>query len=137
MFDFGAPVGFRLAVRHPDRVAGLVIQNGNAYEAGLGPRTQPLRPYWSDRAAHEDGIRAGALSLEGTRTQYVEGTPDPTAVNPDLWELDHRYLDVAGHERTSRPSAHTPTSPTCPTPNCTCLTPGISRRQPTATRSPS
>jgi pimeloyl-ACP methyl ester carboxylesterase/uncharacterized protein (DUF302 family) len=99
MFDFGAPVGFRLAVRHPERVAGLVIQNGNAYEAGLGPRTQPLRPYWRDRAAHEDEIRGGALSLEGTRTQYVEGTPDPTAVNPDLWELDQRYLDAAGHDR--------------------------------------
>jgi pimeloyl-ACP methyl ester carboxylesterase/uncharacterized protein (DUF302 family) len=99
MFDFGAPVGFRLAVRHPDRVAGLVIQNGNAYESGLGPRTQPLRPYWRDRAAHEDAIRAGALSLEGTRTQYVEGTPDPTAVNPDLWELDQHYLDAGGHDR--------------------------------------
>jgi pimeloyl-ACP methyl ester carboxylesterase/uncharacterized protein (DUF302 family) len=99
MFDFGAPVGFRLAVRHPDRVAGLVIQNGNAYEAGLGPRTQPLRPYWRDRAAHENEIRAGALSLEGTRTQYVEGTPDPTAVNPDLWELDQHYLDAEGHDR--------------------------------------
>ena len=99
MFDFGAPVGFRLAVRHPERVAGLVIQNGNAYEAGLGPRTQPLRAYWRDRAAHEDEIRAGALALEGTRTQYVEGTPDPTAVNPDLWELDQHYLDAAGHDR--------------------------------------
>jgi pimeloyl-ACP methyl ester carboxylesterase len=99
MFDFGAPVGFRLAVRKPDRIAGLVIQNGNAYEAGLGPRVQPLKAYWADRAAHEDEVRSGALTLEGTRTQYVEGTPDPAAVNPDLWELDQHYLDAAGHDR--------------------------------------
>jgi pimeloyl-ACP methyl ester carboxylesterase len=99
VFDFGAPVGFRLAVRHPERIDSLIIQNGNAYEAGLGPRVQPLKAYWSDRAAHEDEIRAGALSLDGTRTQYVEGTPDPAAVNPDLWELDQRYLEVAGHDQ--------------------------------------
>jgi pimeloyl-ACP methyl ester carboxylesterase/uncharacterized protein (DUF302 family) len=99
MFDFGAPVGFRLAVRHPERVDGLVIQNGNAYEVGLGPRVQPLKAYWRDRAAHEDEVRGGALTLEGTRTQYVEGTPDPTAVNPDLWELDQRYLDMDGRDQ--------------------------------------
>jgi pimeloyl-ACP methyl ester carboxylesterase/uncharacterized protein (DUF302 family) len=99
MFDFGAPVGFRLAVRQPDRIDGLVIQNGNAYEAGLGPRVQPLKAYWADRAGHEDEVRNGALTLDGTRTQYVEGTPDPAAVNPDLWELDQHYLDAAGHDR--------------------------------------
>jgi pimeloyl-ACP methyl ester carboxylesterase/uncharacterized protein (DUF302 family) len=99
VFDFGAPVGFRLAVRHPERIDSLVIQNGNAYEQGLGPRVQPLMAYWHDRAAHEDDVRHGALSLEGTRTQYVEGTPDPTAVNPDLWELDQRYLELPGRDR--------------------------------------
>lgn len=99
MFDFGAPVGFRLAVRHPERIDSLVIQNGNAYEEGLGPRVQPLMAYWRDRAAHEDAVRDGALSLKGTRTQYVEGTPDPTAVNPDLWELDQRYLELPGRDR--------------------------------------
>ncbi len=99
MFDFGAPVGFRLAVRHPERIAGLVIQNGNAYEQGLGPRVEPLKAYWLDRAGHEDAVRAGALTLEGTRTQYIEGTPDPTAVNPDLWELDQRYLEMDGRDQ--------------------------------------
>jgi pimeloyl-ACP methyl ester carboxylesterase len=98
VFDFGAPVGFRLAVRHPERINGLVIQNGNAYAAGLGPRTQPLRAYWSDRSAHEDEIR-GALTLEATRTQYVEGVPDPSTVNPDLWELDQHYLDLDGRDQ--------------------------------------
>jgi pimeloyl-ACP methyl ester carboxylesterase len=98
MFDFGAPVGFRLAVRHPERVAALVIQNGNAYLEGLGPRTEPLGRYWQDRAAVEPEVR-GALSLEATRTQYVEGVPEGLRVNPDLWELDQRYLEMPGRDR--------------------------------------
>ena len=57
MFDFGAPVGFRLATRHPERVQGLVLQNGNAYEEGLGPGMQALNPYWRDRSANEEAIQ--------------------------------------------------------------------------------
>jgi pimeloyl-ACP methyl ester carboxylesterase len=98
MFDFGAPVGFRIASRHPERVQGLVLQNGNAYEAGLGPGMQALRPYWADRAANEPAIR-GFLTLEATRSQYVDGVPDQTAVNPDLWELDQRYLELPGRDQ--------------------------------------
>jgi pimeloyl-ACP methyl ester carboxylesterase len=98
LFDFGAPVGFRIASRHPERVQGLVIQNGNAYEAGLGPGMQALKPYWEDRAAHEAAIR-GFLGLEATRSQYLDGVPDPTIVNPDLWELDQRYLELAGRDQ--------------------------------------
>jgi pimeloyl-ACP methyl ester carboxylesterase len=98
MFDFGSPVGFRIATGHPERVRGLVIQNGNAYEAGLGPNMQALKPYWEDRAANEAGIR-GFLELEATRSQYVEGVPDPSTVNPDLWELDQRYLEMPGRDR--------------------------------------
>jgi pimeloyl-ACP methyl ester carboxylesterase len=67
MFDFGAPVGFRLAIADPERIEALVIQNGNAYEAGLGPGMQALRPYWADRAGHEAAIR-GLLQLEVTRS---------------------------------------------------------------------
>jgi pimeloyl-ACP methyl ester carboxylesterase len=97
MFDFGAPVGFRVAVRHPERVTGLVLQNGNAYEAGLGPGMQALMPYWHDRATHEDAVR-GFLTLGATQSQYLDGVADPTAVNPDLWELDQRYLDLPGRD---------------------------------------
>jgi pimeloyl-ACP methyl ester carboxylesterase len=93
MFDFGAPNGFRLAARHPERIESLVLQNGNAYEAGLGPGMQALAPYWRDRAANEDAVR-GFLTLEATRSQYVDEVPDPTTVNPDLWELDQRCLDL-------------------------------------------
>lgn len=98
MFDFGSPVGFRIATRHPERVQRLVLQNGNAYEVGLGPGMQALQPYWKDRARNEPAIR-GFLSLDATRSQYVDGVPDPTSINPDLWELDQRYLELPGRDQ--------------------------------------
>jgi pimeloyl-ACP methyl ester carboxylesterase len=98
MFDFGAPVGFRLATRHPERVETLVLQNGNAYEEGLGPGMQTLKPYWEDRAANEATVR-GFLQLDATRSQYVGGVADATTVNPDLWELDQRYLELPGRDQ--------------------------------------
>jgi pimeloyl-ACP methyl ester carboxylesterase len=98
MFDFGSPVGFRIATRHPERVQGLVLQNGNAYEVGLGPGMQALQPYWKDRARNEPAIRE-FLSLDATRSQYVDGVPDPTSINPDLWELDQRYLELPGRDQ--------------------------------------
>jgi pimeloyl-ACP methyl ester carboxylesterase len=98
MFDFGSPVGFRLATRHPDRVQGLVLQNGNAYEAGLGPKMQALKPYSEDRSANEAAVR-GLLELETTRAQYLDGVSDATTVNPDLWELDQRYLELPGRDQ--------------------------------------
>ena len=98
MFDFGSPVGFRLATRHPERVHALVLQNANAYEDGLGPAMQPLKPYWNDRAANEPAIR-GFLELAATRAQYVDGVPDAAAVNPDHWELDQRYLELPGRDQ--------------------------------------
>jgi pimeloyl-ACP methyl ester carboxylesterase len=98
MFDFGSPVGFRIAVRHPERVQGLVLQNGNAYEVGLGPAMRALEPYWKDRAANEVTIR-GVLTLATTRSQYVDGVTDPTTVSPDLWELDQHYMDLPGRDQ--------------------------------------
>ena|ERR1700754_2387519 len=98
MFDFGAPVGFRLATRRPERVRALILQNGNAYEAGLGPGMQALEPYWEDRAANEAAVR-GFLQLDATRSQYLDGVADPATVNPDLWELDQRYLELPGRDQ--------------------------------------
>jgi pimeloyl-ACP methyl ester carboxylesterase len=98
LFDFGAPIGFRLATRHPERVEALVLQNANAYEVGLGPGMQALMPYWQDRAANEAAVR-GFLQLDATRSQYIDGVADPASVNPDLWELDQRYLDLPGRDR--------------------------------------
>jgi pimeloyl-ACP methyl ester carboxylesterase len=98
LFDFGSPVGFRFASRHPDRVQGLVLQNANAYEVGLGPGMQALKPYWNDREENEAAIR-GFLTLETTRSQYVDGVADSASVNPDLWELDQRYLELPGRDQ--------------------------------------
>jgi pimeloyl-ACP methyl ester carboxylesterase len=98
MFDFGSPIGFRLATRHPERVQALILQNGNAYEEGLGPNMRALKPYWQDRAANEAAIR-GFLQLDATRSQYLDGVADDTSVNPDLWELDQRYLELPGRDQ--------------------------------------
>jgi pimeloyl-ACP methyl ester carboxylesterase len=98
VFDFGAPVGFRLATRHPERVDGLIIQNGNAYEEGIGPNLAGLAPYWEDREGAEPAVRA-FLHVEATRAQYVEGVPDPERLDPDFWTLDQHFLDLPGRDQ--------------------------------------
>ena len=98
VFDFGAPVGFRLATRHPERVDLLIVQNGNAYEAGIGPNLAGLAAYWEDRDAAEPAAR-GFLRLDATRAQYVEGVADPESLSPDLWTLDQHFLDLPGRDR--------------------------------------
>lgn len=95
MFDFGAPVGFRLAMRHPERIRGVISQNGNAYEEGLGPNMQPLKPYWNDRTAHVKDVM-GALTLQASRAAHLEGAADPELVDPDTWLLDQHWLDQSG-----------------------------------------
>ncbi|UFS93422.1 alpha/beta fold hydrolase [Nocardia huaxiensis] len=95
VFDFGAPVGFRLATRHPEWITGLVVQNGNAYEAGLSDGAKDfiaLRPEQAD----SEGIIRGLLSPEGTRSQYETGVPDPSVLSPDAWNLDQYYLELPG-----------------------------------------
>ncbi len=98
LFDFGAPVGFRLATRHPERVEALVIQNANAYVAGIGPNLAGLAPYWEDRAANEPAVRE-FLRIDSTRAQYLEGVPDPDAINPDHWTLDQHFQDLPGRDQ--------------------------------------
>lgn len=94
--DYGAPVGFRLALRHPERVSALLIQNGNAYDEGLSPFWDPLRAYWKSGArADRDRLRAG-LTLEATRAQYLGGVRDPSRVDPDSWIVDQALLDRPG-----------------------------------------
>jgi pimeloyl-ACP methyl ester carboxylesterase len=92
VFDFGAPIGFRIAARNPQRIAGLVIQNGNAYEAGLGPMMDVQRAFWADRAGVEPAIR-DLLTLEVTRAQYFDGAGRPEAINPDAPLLDQHLMD--------------------------------------------
>jgi pimeloyl-ACP methyl ester carboxylesterase len=94
--DYGAPVGYRLALAHPERVTALVIQNGNAYEEGFSDFWKPIKAYWVDGSpAHREALRAG-LTLEATKSQYVNGVRDVSFVDPDNWVHDQALLDRPG-----------------------------------------
>jgi pimeloyl-ACP methyl ester carboxylesterase len=94
--DYGAPVGFRLALRHPERITALVIQNGNAYEEGLREFWNPIKAYWADGSdARRTALRAG-LTLAATKSQYLDGVRDPSRVAPDAWLHDQALLDRPG-----------------------------------------
>jgi pimeloyl-ACP methyl ester carboxylesterase len=94
--DYGAPVGYRLALKHPDRVTALVVQNGNAYEEGLKEFWRPIKAYWADgSSAHRDALRAG-LTPAATKSQYLDGVRDPSRVSPDTWLHDQSLLDRPG-----------------------------------------
>ena len=98
VFDYGAPIGFRLAMRHPERITGIVSQNGNAYEEGLSDGWNPIRAYWEEPSqTNREALRA-LLSPETTRWQYTHGVADTTAVSPDGYALDTFYLARAGAE---------------------------------------
>jgi pimeloyl-ACP methyl ester carboxylesterase len=96
VFDYGAPTGFRLAVKHPDRITAIISQNGNAYEEGLSDGWNPIRAYWQDAsAANREALRA-FLKPETTVWQYTHGVSDPTRVSPDGYTLDNFYLARSG-----------------------------------------
>jgi len=96
VFDYGAPTGFRLAVKHPERITAIISQNGNAYEEGLSDGWNPIRAYWQEpSAANREALRA-FLKPETTIWQYTHGVADPTAVSPDGYSLDNFYLGRPG-----------------------------------------
>jgi pimeloyl-ACP methyl ester carboxylesterase len=98
VFDYGAPTGFRLAVKHPDRITAIISQNGNAYEEGLSEGWNPIRAYWENGSEkNRDALRA-FLAPQTTIWQYTHGVSDPSWVSPDGYGLDNFYL--------SRPGAH-------------------------------
>ena len=96
VFDYGAPTGFRLAVKHPERIIAIISQNGNAYEEGLSEGWTPIRAYWQDRsAANREALRA-FLKPETTVWQYTHGVPDVTRVSPEGYTLDNFYASRPG-----------------------------------------
>ena len=98
VFDYGSPVGFRLAVKRPERVTGIISQNGNAYEEGLSDGWNPIRAYWRQPTqARRDALRS-LLTPETTLWQYTHGVDDPAAISPDGYSLDDFYM--------ARPGAH-------------------------------
>jgi pimeloyl-ACP methyl ester carboxylesterase len=96
VFDYGAPTGFRLAVRHPERITAIISQNGNAYVEGLSDGWNPIRAYWQDPSeANRTALRA-FLSPETTVWQYTHGVADTSSVSPDGYSLDNFYLARPG-----------------------------------------
>ena len=99
VFDYGAPVGFRLAVAHPERVTAIVSQNGNAYEEGLSDAWDPIRRYWAEPTAkNRDVVRDALLTFEGTRWQYTHGVANPEMVAPESYTLDAALLARPGNK---------------------------------------
>jgi pimeloyl-ACP methyl ester carboxylesterase len=94
--DYGGPVGFRLAVAHPDRLTALVIQNAVAHEDGLGPLWQTRRDFWADRASNETALRANFLSFGATRQRHLGASPNVSLYDPDLWTDEFAFLSRPG-----------------------------------------
>ena len=96
VFDYGAPTGFRIAVKHPERISAIISQNGNAYEEGLSEGWTPIRAYWQEPSqANREALRA-FLNPETTRWQYTHGVTNEAAVSPDGQSLDNFYLARPG-----------------------------------------
>jgi pimeloyl-ACP methyl ester carboxylesterase len=96
VFDYGAPTGFRLALRHPECITAIISQNGNAYEEGLSDGWTPIRAYWEDASEENRSALRAFLTAETTHWQYTHGVPDPTIVSPDGQNLDNFYLARPG-----------------------------------------
>ena len=96
VFDYGAPTGFRLAVKHPDRITAIISQNGNAYEDGLSAGWDPIRAYWQNPSEPNREALRGFLTPQTTLWQYTHGVPNPERVSPDGYSLDNFYLARPG-----------------------------------------
>ena len=97
VMDYGAPVGYRLALKHPERVTGLIVQNGNAYEEGLKAFWDPIKAYWAeDTPARREALNT-LLTIETTIFQYTDGVRDVSRIDPDNWAHDQALLDRPGN----------------------------------------
>ena len=96
--DYGAPVGFRIATRHPEAIEGIIVQNGNAYVEGIGPAFEPLKPFWANRNTETEKAPRTLLTLETTRFQYTHGAKDPDRISPDSYTFDQHFLDRPGND---------------------------------------
>jgi pimeloyl-ACP methyl ester carboxylesterase len=98
VFDYGAPVGFRLALAHPERITGIISQNGNAYEEGLSEGWNPIQKYWKEPNAENRAALRQFLAPEATKWQYVHGVPDQALVAPEAYHLDSALLARPGND---------------------------------------
>lgn len=96
--DYGAPVGFRIATRHPEAIEGIVVQNGNAYVEGIGPAFEPLKAFWTNRNAETEKPARALLTSDTTRFQYTHGAENPARISPDSYIFDQLFLDRSGND---------------------------------------
>ncbi len=98
VFDYGAPVGLRLALAHPERITAIISQNGNAYEEGLSQGWNPIQKYWSEPTAENRAALREFLKPEATKWQYLHGVADATLLAPETYELDSALLARPGND---------------------------------------
>jgi pimeloyl-ACP methyl ester carboxylesterase len=96
MQDYGGPVGFRMALAHPERIESLIVQDAVGHNEGLAANWKTRRAFWADRAQYEDALRKNLLSLETTRTRHIGNDPHPELYDPDLWTDEFRFLNSPG-----------------------------------------
>ncbi|NKL41686.1 alpha/beta fold hydrolase [Rhizobium leguminosarum bv. viciae] len=98
VMDYGAPIGYRLALKHPERVESLIVQNGNAYTEGLAAFWDPIKAYWAEKTPERREALAGLVTLETTKFQYTDGMGDVAHISPDNWVVDQALLDRPGNK---------------------------------------
>jgi pimeloyl-ACP methyl ester carboxylesterase len=96
MQDYGGPVGFRMALRHPERVEGLIVQDAVGHNEGLGANWTTRRAFWADRPAHEEALQKNLLSMAATKTRHVGDDPNVELYDPDLWTDEYAFLNSPG-----------------------------------------
>jgi pimeloyl-ACP methyl ester carboxylesterase len=105
--DYGAPIGFRLAAAHPERVTAIVVQNGNAYDEGLDNEFwKPVKAWWADKSEENTAKQRPILELAATKWQYTEGVRDVRRISPDAWTIDQAYLDRPGNKEIQLAMLH-------------------------------
>ncbi|MGL4621625.1 MAG: alpha/beta fold hydrolase, partial [Chroococcidiopsis sp.] len=97
LMDYGAPIGYRLATQNPERVESLIVQNGNAYEEGLGDFWQPMRAFWQNKTPENTERVRQALAVKGAKWYYTTGVRNLESLSPDTWTLDEALLDRPGN----------------------------------------
>jgi pimeloyl-ACP methyl ester carboxylesterase len=97
LMDYGAPIGYRIALKHPERVEALIVQNGNAYEEGLSEFWELFKAYWQDRTPENADLLRPFFTLDATKWQYTHGTRNTEAISPDNWSIDQPLLDRPGN----------------------------------------
>ncbi|MFT5220350.1 MAG: pimeloyl-ACP methyl ester carboxylesterase [Gammaproteobacteria bacterium] len=97
LMDYGAPIGFRLAAANPDQIDSLIIQNGNAYDEGLGEFWDPIKKYWDDRSPENAAPLANFITLDGVKWQYTHGVRNEASISPDNWNVDIKHLSLEGN----------------------------------------